>query len=46
MGSTSLAGSRDFIILAAGYLILQFTRISPMYVIVGAGAVGFIFGFS
>jgi len=45
MGSTSLAGVRDFILLAAGFLILQFTGISPMFVILGAGTVGYIFGF-
>ena len=45
MGSTSLADVRDFILLAAGFLILQFTRVSPMFVILGAGAVGYIFGF-
>ena len=46
MGSTSLVGVRDFSVLAAGFLILQFTRMSPMFVILGAGAVGFIFGFN
>ena len=45
MGSTSLADVRDFILLAAGFLILQFTRVSPMFVILGAGTVGYIFGF-
>jgi chromate transporter len=46
LGTTSLAGARDFVILAAGFLILQFTRVSPMFVILGAGAIGFIFRFS
>jgi chromate transporter len=46
LGSTSLVGVRDFVILAAGFIILQFTRVSPMIVILGAGAVGFIFGFT
>lgn len=46
LGTTSLAGARDFVILAAGFLILQFTRVSPMLVILGAGAIGFIFRFS
>jgi chromate transporter len=46
LGTTSLAGVRDLLILAAGFLILQFTRISPMFVILGAGAIGFFFGFS
>lgn len=46
LGSTTLAGGRDFILLAAGFLILYFTRVSPMLVILGAGAVGYFFGFS
>lgn len=46
LGTTSLVGVRDFIILVAGFLILQFTRISPMFVILGAGAIGFFFRFS
>lgn len=46
LGTTSLGEVRDFVILAAGFLILQFTRISPMFVIVGAGAAGFFFRFS
>jgi chromate transporter len=46
LGAVSLAGGRDFLLLAAGFLILQFTRISPMFVILGAGAVGYVFGFS
>jgi chromate transporter len=46
LGATSLAGRRDFLLLAAGFLILQFTRTSPMFVILGAGAVGYFFGFS
>jgi chromate transporter len=46
LGSTLLAGGRDFLLLALGFLILQFTRISPMFVILGAGAIGYIFGFA
>jgi chromate transporter len=46
LGTTSLVGMRDFIILVTGFLILQFTRISPMIVILGAGAIGFLFRFS
>ncbi|RNC73276.1 MAG: chromate transporter [Desulfuromonadales bacterium] len=46
LGSTSLVSIRDLILLAAGFCILQFTKISPMFVILGAGAVGYFFGFS
>lgn len=46
LGTTSLVGARDLIILVTGFLILQFTRISPMIVILGAGAIGFFFRFS
>jgi chromate transporter len=46
LGTTSLAGTRDFTLLAAGFLILQFTRINPMFVILGAAATGFFFRFS
>jgi chromate transporter len=45
LGATSLAGGRDFLLLAAGFLILQFTRISPMLVILGAGVIGFLLRF-
>jgi chromate transporter len=46
LGSTTLAGGRDYILLAAGFLIFHFTRVSPMFVILGAGAIGLIFGFN
>jgi chromate transporter len=46
LGATSLAAPRDFFLLAAGFSILNFTRTSPMPVILGAGAIGFIFRFS
>jgi chromate transporter len=46
LGTTSLVGVRDVVILVAGFVILQFTRISPMVVILGAGAIGFFFRFS
>jgi chromate transporter len=46
LGTTSLSGLRDFILLAAGFLILQFTRTSPMFVILGAGAIGLFFRFT
>ncbi len=46
LGKTSLVTARDFVLLAAGFVILQFTSISPMFVILGAGAVGYLLGFS
>jgi len=46
LGATSLAGGRDFLLLVLGFLILQFTRINPMFVILGAGAIGLFCGFS
>lgn len=46
LGLTSLFTPRDFILLAAGLVILRFTSISPMFVILGAGAVGYFFHFS
>jgi chromate transporter len=46
LGKTSLTSGRDFILLFAGLLILQFTRVSPMLVILGAAAVGLVFHFN
>jgi chromate transporter len=46
LGTTSLTETRDYLLLAAGFVILQFTQISPMVVILGAGAIGFFFRFS
>ncbi|MBT0653230.1 chromate transporter [Geomobilimonas luticola] len=46
LGKTSLSSGRDFTLLIAGLLILQFTRISPMFVILGAAVVGLVFHFS
>ena len=46
LGKTSLVSGRDFLVLAAGFLILQFTRTSPMFVILGAAAIGLLFHFS
>lgn len=45
LGKTSLSSPRDFLLLIAGILLLQFTNISPMFVILGAGAVGYFFNF-
>lgn len=46
MGSTSLVSLRDIVLFAAGFAILQFTKISPMVVILGAGALGYFLHFS
>jgi chromate transporter len=46
LGITSLTEMRDYLLLAAGFVILQFTQTSPMVVILGAGAIGFFFRFS
>lgn len=45
LGKTSLFTARDFALLVAGFLILQFTGISPMFVIMGAGGVGLLLHF-
>jgi len=46
LGSTSLLTLRDFILLATGFVILQFTSVNAMLVILGAGAIGFFFHFT
>lgn len=46
LGVTSLLTLRDFCLLAGGLLVLRFTPVSPMFVILGAGAVGYFFRFS
>ena len=46
LGRTSLFTIRDFVLLAAGFVILQFTSVSAMLVILGAGAIGFFFHFA
>jgi len=46
LGRTSLDSPRDFLLLGAGFLLLQFTAIAPMAVILGAAAVGLLFNFS
>jgi len=46
LGKTSLLSLRDFLLLGVGFVILQFTRISPMFVILGAGAIGYLFHFA
>lgn len=42
LAASSLAGVPEFIILAAGFAIFKWTRVSPMVVILGAGMVGLL----
>ncbi|MDA8429150.1 MAG: chromate transporter [Geobacteraceae bacterium] len=42
LGASSLAGVRDYIILAAGFAMFKWTRVSPMLVILGAGLAGLL----
>lgn len=46
LGGTSLVSLRDIVLFAAGFAILQFTKVSPMVVILGAGALGYFLHFS
>lgn len=46
LGTSSLMAPRDFFMLVAGFIILQFTKASPMLVILGSGAVGYFMHFS
>jgi len=46
LGKTSISSSRDLLLLVAGFGLLQFTRISPMFVILGAGGIGLLFHFT
>ena len=40
LGVSSLAGMKELLILATGFAIFKWTRVSPMIVILGAGLVG------
>jgi chromate transporter len=40
LGTESLSGIKEFIVLGAGFAIFKWTRVSPMTVILGAGLVG------
>jgi chromate transporter len=40
LGTESLSGIREFIVLGVGFAIFTWTRVSPMTVILGAGLVG------
>lgn len=45
LGSTSLGSARDILLFVAGFAILQFTKVSPLFVILGAGALGYFLHF-
>ncbi|MDD2897897.1 MAG: chromate transporter [Desulfuromonadaceae bacterium] len=42
LGVSSLSGIKEFIVLAVGFAVFKWTKISPMVVILGAGIVGFL----
>jgi len=42
LGASSLSGLKEFLILAVGFAIFKWTKITPMVVILGAGAVGLL----
>ena len=42
LGGSSLSGGKDFIILAVGFAVFKWTKVSPMVVILGAGVVGLL----
>lgn len=46
LGRSSMTTMRDFLLLGAGFAILRWTKVPPMALILGAGAVGYLFQFS
>ncbi len=42
LGVASLSGVKEFLILAVGFVIFKWTKVSPMIVILGAGVVGLL----
>lgn len=42
LGVSSLSGVKEFLILAVGFAIFKWTKVSPMIVILGAGVVGLL----
>jgi chromate transporter len=42
LGAASLSGVKEFLILAVGFALFKWTKISPMFVILGAGIVGLL----
>ena len=42
LGVSSLSGLKEFLILAVGFAIFKWTKVTPMVVILGAGVVGLL----
>ena len=42
LGASSLSGVKEFLILAVGFSIFKWTKVTPMLVILGAGVVGLL----
>jgi len=42
LGVSSLSGPKELVILAVGFAIFKWTKVTPMFVILGAGAVGLL----
>lgn len=42
LGVASLSGVKEFLVLAVGFAIFKWTKVTPMFVILGAGAVGLL----
>lgn len=42
LGASSLSGVKEFIILAVGFALFKWTKLSPMIVILGAGLAGLL----
>ncbi len=42
LGVSSLSGLKEFLVLAIGFAVFKWTKISPMIVILGAGLVGLL----
>ena len=42
LGASSLTGVKEFLVLAVGFAVFRWTRVSPMIVILGAGLVGML----
>jgi chromate transporter len=42
LGASSLSGVKEFVILAVGFVIFKWTKVSPMLVILGAGVAGLL----
>ncbi|MDD2850338.1 MAG: chromate transporter [Desulfuromonadaceae bacterium] len=42
LGGSSLASVKEFVVLAVGFAIFKWTKVTPMFVILGAGLVGLL----